>query len=174
LSVKTYEGMFVFDSTAVTDWPQVEAEVNRLISRADGEMIACGRWDERRLAYEIRGKRRGCYVLTYFRAPGDRVAALERDAQLSEPILRCLFLRCDHMTEDEMRAAIEKLPSPEETRGDDGEGSDDDGREDRRRHRSRGGRRRDDERTSTGTTDRNAQAAPKNADKTPSDDAKGT
>jgi small subunit ribosomal protein S6 len=107
-----YEGMFLFDPAVAVEWSNVEAEVNRLIGRADGQLVACKRWDERRLAYEIRGRKRACYVLTYFRAPGDRIAALERDVQLSENILRCLVLRVDHLTDEEMKAAAEKAPEP--------------------------------------------------------------
>ena len=110
--MRAYEGMFLFDPAAATEWSNVEAEVNRLIGRADGQLIACKRWDERRLAYEIRGRKRACYVLTYFRAPGDRIAALERDVQLSENVLRCLVLRRDEMTDEEMKAAAEKAPEP--------------------------------------------------------------
>ncbi len=118
--MRAYEGMFLFDPAAATEWANVEAEVNRLIGRVDGKLIACKRWDERRLAYEIRGRKRACYVLTYFRAPGDRIGVLERDVQLSENILRCLVLRVDHMTDEEMKVASEKVPEPpsEYDRGD--------------------------------------------------------
>lgn len=117
--MRAYEGMFLFDPAVAVEWSNVEAEVNRLISRAEGELIACKRWDERRLAYEIRGRKRACYVLTFFRAPGDRIAGIERDVQLSESVLRCLVLRADHMTDEEMKAAVEKPPEPpSEDRGD--------------------------------------------------------
>ncbi len=110
--MRAYEGMFLFDPAAAAEWSNVEAEVKRLISRAEGQLIACKRWDERKLAYEIRGRKRGCYVLTYFRAPCDRIAGLERDVQLSEHILRCLVLRVDHMNDEEMKAAVDKVPEP--------------------------------------------------------------
>ncbi|MBN1490991.1 MAG: 30S ribosomal protein S6 [Phycisphaerae bacterium] len=110
--MKAYEGMFLFDPAAAVEWSNVEAEVNRLLGRASAELIACKRWDERRLAYEIRGRKRGFYVLTYFRAPTDRIAALERDVQLSEQILRCLIIRVDHMTDEEMKEAVNKTPEP--------------------------------------------------------------
>lgn len=147
--MKAYEGMFLFDSAAATEWPNVEKEINRLIDRASGRMIACRRWDERRLAYEIRGRKRGCYVLTYFAAPGDRIAGIERDVQLSDTILRCLILRVDHMTEDEMKSAAEKLaaPSPDSDRPGgrgrrgDYEGDSDRGDFDRRDDGRRGDRR---------------------------------
>jgi len=111
--LRAYEGMFLFDPAAAVEWSNVEDEIRRLIGRAGGELVVCKRWDERRLAYEIRGRKRACYVLTYFRAPSDRIAGLERDVQLSEHVLRCLILRVDHMaTDEEMKAAAEKLPEP--------------------------------------------------------------
>lgn len=124
--MRAYEAMFLFDPAVATDWANVEAEVNRLIGRANGEIVACKRWDERRLAYEIRGRKRACYVLTYFRAPSDRIVGLERDVQLSEHVLRALVLRVDHMTDDEMKAAVEKVPEPvvESDRGDRGDRGD--------------------------------------------------
>lgn len=146
--MKAYEGMFIFDPAAAVEWANVEAEINRLIGRVGGQLIACKRWDERRLAYEIRGRKRGYYVLSYFRAPPDRIAALERDIQLSEHILRALLLRADHLTEEEMKAAVEKSPEPpaEGDRWDRGE------RTERGERPERGGR---------GRGRREAEAAPK-------------
>jgi len=63
------------------------------------------RWDDRRLTYKIKGRRRGVYVLVYFKAPADRIAPMERDAQISEQILRLLVLRADHLTPELMEKA---------------------------------------------------------------------
>ncbi len=92
---RTYEGMFLFDPAAATQWESVETEVNRIMERADAELIGVKKWDERRLSYEIERRKRGCFVLTYFRAPGSSITGIERDARLSEAILRLLVVRCD-------------------------------------------------------------------------------
>jgi len=102
--LNTYEAMFVMDSGMVADWPLVEGEIKRLTGRAEAELLCFRKWDERRLAYEIGPHKRGCYVLTYLRADPSRIAALERDAQLSEHILRMLVLRADHVSEEEIRS----------------------------------------------------------------------
>ena len=104
--MRTYEGMFLFDPTFAVEWPNVEKEINRLMERAKAELVLCKKWDERRLAYEIRGRKRGCYVLTYFKAPAESITALERDTQLSEPILRCLILKADRISDEKMRAPV--------------------------------------------------------------------
>ena len=67
--MRTYEGMFLFDPSAGEDWQRVETQIQTIMKRASAELLACQKWDEgRRLAYEIRGRKRGVYVLTFFRA----------------------------------------------------------------------------------------------------------
>jgi len=119
--LRKYEGMFLFDPVVTSDWEAIQAELNRMLERAGARVIACAKWDERRLAFEIRGRKRGIYALTYFEADPTRIADLERDVQLSEAALRCLILRVDHMTEEEMKEAASKPAShaaPEDDRGD--------------------------------------------------------
>lgn len=119
--LRKYEGMFLFDPVVTSDWEAVQAEVNRILERAGARVIACAKWDERRLAFEIRGRKRGIYVLTYFEAEASRIGEIERDVRLSEAALRCLILRVDHLNEDEMKEAAAKPAShaaPEDDRGD--------------------------------------------------------
>ncbi|MBP7933675.1 MAG: 30S ribosomal protein S6 [Phycisphaerae bacterium] len=104
--MKTYEGMFLFDPAVTAEWEQAKAELDRLMGRAGAEVIVSGKWDERRLAYEIGGHKRAMYVLAYFRAEAGKIGGLERDAQLSEAIIRCMVLRADHVTEAAMKEAL--------------------------------------------------------------------
>jgi ribosomal protein S6 len=101
-----YEAMFLFDPTYGAAFENCEAEIHRLMERAKAEIVFCKKWDERRLAYRIKGRKRGVYVLTYFNAPSDRLGSLERDVQISENILRALILRADGVTLDMMEKAI--------------------------------------------------------------------
>lgn len=103
--MNTYEMMFIFDPTVGDNWEKVEGEIDRLMQRAEAEVIVTNKLDERRLAFEIEGRKRGLYVLTYFRANGEKITALERDARLSEMILRVLIIRADGISEEKMRSA---------------------------------------------------------------------
>ena len=94
--------MFLFDSSFAADLSKPEAEIKRILDRAEAEIVFCRKWDERRLAYEIQGRRRGTYVLTYFKCRPDIIGGIERDAQLSENVLRLLVLRADHVTAERM------------------------------------------------------------------------
>lgn len=100
-----YEAMFLISQAVAADLGGAIAHINELLGRANAEVIAMRKWDERRLAFEIKGQKRGMYILVYFRAPNTSIAHLERDCNLSEKVLRAMILRADHLTEDEMKAA---------------------------------------------------------------------
>ncbi len=135
-----YEAMFLFDPTFGTTWDNCEGEIRRLMERAQAEIIVCRQWDERRLAYKIRGRKRGVYALVYFKAPPDKIGPLERDAELSENILRVLVLRADDLTPEAMERGFQQSvaePARDEGRPDwnDNRGRRDSGRSDRHRGR---------------------------------------
>ncbi len=92
-----YEGMFILEPGRYSRDPgAVAQQVSDLITQHGGEMLAARLWDERKLAYPIKGHKKGVYWLTYFRMPGgDGLANLERQCEISEEILRKLVLRVD-------------------------------------------------------------------------------
>lgn len=152
--MKCYEAMFLFDNNAAHEWPAVEAEVQRLCGRIGAELQVCLKFDERKLAYEIDGRKRGTYVLTYFNAPPERITDLERDARLSDTILRAMVLRANP-SEEEI-AKLQEHPAdkpltpfsndsrrPDRDRDDRGGRGDRGGRSDRGDRGERGGERRD-------------------------------
>lgn len=100
-----YEAMFLIGQNVAADLTGVIQHINEILARGNAEVIAMRKWDERRLAYEIRGQKRGLYILVYFRAPGPDVAHIERDCNLSEKVLRAMILRADHMTTEQMQSA---------------------------------------------------------------------
>ncbi len=114
--MRKYEAMFLFDPAVATDWDKIKAEVDRLMERAGAKVLFCGKWDERRLAYEIRGVKRAVYVLAYFEADPATIGALERDMTLSEMVVRCLVVTAEHVTEEKMKETLEAgapRPAPE-------------------------------------------------------------
>ncbi|HYF14679.1 MAG TPA: 30S ribosomal protein S6 [Phycisphaerales bacterium] len=106
--VYNYEAMFLIGQAQSGDLAAVIRHIEEIISRGHGEIIAMRKWDERRLAYEIRGQKRGLYILCYFKAPGSELAHIERDCNLSELVLRTLITRADTMTLDQMTAADDR------------------------------------------------------------------
>lgn len=111
-----YEAMFLISQATAADLRGAVAHINGLLARAKADVLAMRKWDERRLAYEIQGQKRGVYILTYFKAPASSIAGLERDCNLSEQVMRVMILRADHLSEDEMRAADGRTQLEDEAR----------------------------------------------------------
>lgn len=86
---------------AASDWEGINSTIDKILTKNGAEVVSLNKWDERKLAYEIKGKARGTYLLTYFNSDPTWIAAMERDVQLSEDIMRVMILRTDRMsTED--------------------------------------------------------------------------
>ncbi|MDD4888646.1 MAG: 30S ribosomal protein S6 [Phycisphaerae bacterium] len=107
--IRKYEGMFLVSPTA-GDGDKPLEPVRRVLDRAGAEVLVCKKWDERKLAYEVGGQKRGTYVVTFFKAEGAKVADIERDVQLSEELLRVMVLEASDVTDEEMNK-----PTPSET-----------------------------------------------------------
>ena len=100
---KLYEGMFLVDSAkAASDWDGVNAAIKKILDRAEAEIVSMRKWDDRRLAYDIRSVSRGTYLLCYFRADGSQIQSIEKAVQLSEAIIRVLILSTDQMTQEDI------------------------------------------------------------------------
>lgn len=94
MPTQVYEGMFIFDSNKYArDQAGLPAEVEKMITDAEGEVLVSRLWEERRLAYPIKGQRKGTYWLIYFRSPTGAIVGLNRKCELSDNILRHLVLK---------------------------------------------------------------------------------
>ncbi len=110
--MKTYEAMFLMDPALAANWPDAEAEINRILGRAGGKVLGIANWGERKLAYPIGPHKRGLYALSFFEAEPDQVNALERDVQLSEQAVRLLLIRRDKMTAEMVEKTLSAEPPP--------------------------------------------------------------
>ncbi|MFQ5428757.1 MAG: 30S ribosomal protein S6 [Phycisphaerae bacterium] len=108
--MRVYEGLFLLDPALASDWPAAEAEINRVLSRAEARLIGLRNWDERKLAYQIGRHKRGLYALSYFEAEPQRIADIERDVQLGEKFLRALIVRKEKMNEEEISKSLAADP----------------------------------------------------------------
>ena len=111
-----YEAMFLLGPIGAAE-PENSLNMCRgIIERHGGEILVIKKWDERKLAYEVAGQKRGTYIISFFTAPGGAIAAIERDVSLSEDILRVLVLKADHLTKEEMAAGEPQPIQPREER----------------------------------------------------------
>jgi small subunit ribosomal protein S6 len=113
--------MFLFDTNKVAgDVPAAAKQIHAILERNAAEVLASRPWDERRLAYPIKGHKKGLYYLVYFRTDAKTLINIERDVALNEMILRSLVLRVDPkhvdtmlaIARDEHALALQVAPEP--------------------------------------------------------------
>src|SRR5215475_8565468 len=126
MPANVYECMFLLDPNKVAnDMPSAAKALHTLIERNHGEILASRPWDERRLAYPIKGHKKGQYYLTYFRTEGKNLVNMERDFSLNEMILRFLILNIDPklvdimltMARDEHALALQTVTAEQPAEG---------------------------------------------------------
>ena len=100
-----YEAMFLLGQAQAADFAAAIAHVRSLVEKHGAVIHAMRKWDERRLAFEIKKQKRGIFLLAFFSGPAERMGEIERACNLSEGIIRVLITRADHLTLDEMKAA---------------------------------------------------------------------
>lgn len=104
MSVKMYEAMFLLTQPAASNLGEAVNHVKGLLDRAGADVIGMYKWDERKLAYTIKGQRRGTFLLSYFNVDGEKLGGLDRDCNLSEQVLRAMVTTADHLGEEELTA----------------------------------------------------------------------
>src|SRR4051812_39902071 len=104
-----YEAMFLLGASAAAEVDKSVAMVRGIIEKHGGQILVLKKWDERKLSYEIKGQKRGLYIVSYFTAPGTAVTQIERDVNLSEDVLRVLVTDAEHLNQTEMDA-VEPQP----------------------------------------------------------------
>lgn len=151
MPANVYECMFLLDTNKVAgDVPSAAKQLHTLLERNSVEVLASRPWDERRLAYSIKGHKKGLYYLTYFRTEGKNLATLEHDLHLSELVLRFLVLHINPklvdimltLARDEHAMALQSVhdqPAEGNGEGDRPTGSGDEPRGPRRPRRPEGG-----------------------------------
>jgi small subunit ribosomal protein S6 len=94
MAMRAYETMIVFD-TAV-DAQSIQVALDRALDTIRGSGGTPGtidRWGKRPLAYEIKKRKEGYYVLVEFAGESATVAALDRILTLADEVLRFKILR---------------------------------------------------------------------------------
>ncbi|HEX3000604.1 MAG TPA: 30S ribosomal protein S6 [Armatimonadota bacterium] len=92
--MRDYEVIYILDP--VLEDERVNALVenySNLITNNGGEVVNVDRWEKRKLAYEIKGKREGLYVVMAFRAASEVRSELDRMMRISEGVIRHMIVR---------------------------------------------------------------------------------
>jgi small subunit ribosomal protein S6 len=109
--VSIYEATLILDNREVKKgWRTLKGRVKELLERHGCKVVAARRWEDRKLAYEIKKQKRGTYFLSYLEHadPGDSLFELDRDLLLQDFVLRHLILKVDAVPEGEIDLAAKE------------------------------------------------------------------
>jgi small subunit ribosomal protein S6 len=106
-TINHYEGMFLLDSADYASDPDgMSHMLTDLIEKLGGTVAAHRPWQDGRLAYEIKGRRKGLHYLVMFHLDTSKMDELNRVCRLNEKILRTLFITHPQILFDATVAAI--------------------------------------------------------------------
>jgi ribosomal protein S6 len=78
-------------------WQPLKDSVAALFNKHGAQVLSARRWDERRLAYPIKGQQRATFMLAYLKADTQALSAIRRDLQFSDTVLRSQILNCEEV-----------------------------------------------------------------------------
>ena len=114
--MQKYETIFVVDSLLKAE--EIESIINkyeRFISANGGQIETVDKWGKKRLAYEIKKRQYGYYVLIRFDGPGSMIKQLEREYRLNESILRYKTFVMDKKALKALEKSQSVIPTVEKT-----------------------------------------------------------
>lgn len=114
-----YEGLFILDGNKYArDHEALPSAVEKMITELGGEIKVSRLWEERRLAYAIKGQRKGAYWLVYFQIDSQQITPLNRKCELRDGVLRHLILKIHPRLVEPIIEHAQHAPAPAEGDGD--------------------------------------------------------
>ncbi|OGP94405.1 MAG: 30S ribosomal protein S6 [Deltaproteobacteria bacterium RBG_16_54_18] len=107
--MRTYETMLVLDPEMSKE--QVEGFIERLkqfITDRGAEVLKIKEWGINTLAYTIKRRKKGNYILLYMNGSSALVAEMEKNLRLMEEVLRYLTVRQEEGDIDASRQTVER------------------------------------------------------------------
>ena len=106
MPIASYECLFLLDPTKTGSDPEaLKTQLNGILEKHGAEVLVSRKWDDnRKLAYPIKGHKKGVYHLAFFKMESRKMADIELDIRLNELILRHLVSHIDPKWEDDMLA----------------------------------------------------------------------
>ena len=107
--MKKYETIFILDANLEEEPAQAVLEkVKGIITQANGEILKVEDWGKRKLAYEVKKKDKGHYILIHFLGSPALLSELERNFRVMDAVIKYQSVRLDE------RRAPSESPVPEE------------------------------------------------------------
>ena len=94
---RQYEAVYIFDSAL--EEPAITEKLNRfhaLVPQPNGDAVKVNHWGKRTIAYPIKKRDTGYYVVANFHASAAQLPEFERAIKLDEGVLRHLVVVTEH------------------------------------------------------------------------------
>ena len=94
--VRPYEVLYILDpDLSDEDITSTTEKYKSVVEEQGGEVENVNRWDKRRLAYEVKGRVEGIYVLMNFSGENKVQAELDRLMKIADDVIRHIIVRRD-------------------------------------------------------------------------------
>lgn len=93
---RKYEAFYIVKpSFSEADVQKIADRFKAVVEEKGGTVEKAGKWEKRKLAYEIDGHKEGTYVLMNFEAGADVPAELNRLMRISDDVIRHTLLKIE-------------------------------------------------------------------------------
>ena len=111
--MRKYEIIFILDPDLEEEQAQSLVEkVKGIIAQANGEVLKVEDWGKRKLAYEVKKKAKGHYILVHLSGSPSLLSELERNFRVMDAVIKFQSVRLD-----ERQAISSEGPALEEASG---------------------------------------------------------
>src|SRR4030042_2978189 len=115
--MRKYETIFILDPDLEEEQTQsVIEKAKGIITQNKGEILKVEDWGKRKLAYQVKKKAKGHYILIHFIGSSTLVSELERNFRVMDAVIKFQSVRLD-----ESHATSSGAPIPEEPMGEESE-----------------------------------------------------
>ena len=117
--MRPYETIFILDPDLEEAQTQSAIEKAKgIITQNKGEILKVEDWGKRKLAYQVKKKAKGHYILIHFIGSSTLVSELERNFRVMDAVIKFQSVRLDESHAPSSGALIPEEPMGEESEAD--------------------------------------------------------
>jgi len=92
--MRIYEATYILDPDMEDEeLTQIQEKFSNMITKSGGEIVNVDNWGKRKLAYEVKGKTEGVYIVMRINADEITQNTLKRNFNISDKVLKSLIIR---------------------------------------------------------------------------------
>ena len=92
--MRIYEATYILDPDMEDEeLTQIQEKFSNMITKSGGEIVNVDNWGKRKLAYEVKGKTEGVYIVMRINVDETTQNTLKRNFNISDKVLKSLIIR---------------------------------------------------------------------------------